>query len=162
MLLLSAEATCEVSVCCSVLQCVAVCSELSVLLPSAKETCKIGVCCSVLQRDAVCQWLGVLLPSSMETCTVGVCCSVLQRVATCEGLSIMQTCHIWVIHVTYEWVMLHMNESCQIRMSHSYEIMTDSYVTWLVDLRRDSFTCDVTHWQETWCIHMWHESCHIT
>jgi len=38
------------------------------------------------------------------------------------------TCHIWVCHimrmshVTYEWVMLHMNESCHIWMSHvTYE-----------------------------------------
>ena len=33
-----------------------------------------------------------------------------------------ESCHIWMSHVTYEWVMSHMNESCHIWMSHvTYE-----------------------------------------
>jgi len=39
------------------------------------------------------------------------------------GISYMhESCHIWMSHVTYEWVMSHMNESCHIWMSHvTYE-----------------------------------------
>jgi len=29
-----------------------------------------------------------------------------------------ESCHIWMSHVTYEWVMWYMNESCHIWMSH--------------------------------------------
>jgi len=29
-----------------------------------------------------------------------------------------ESCHIWMTHVTYEWVMSHMNESCHIWVSH--------------------------------------------
>jgi len=29
-----------------------------------------------------------------------------------------ESCHIWTIHITYERVMSHTNESCHIRMSH--------------------------------------------
>jgi len=33
-----------------------------------------------------------------------------------------ESCHIWMSHVAYEWVMSHMNESCCIWMSHvTYE-----------------------------------------
>jgi len=32
------------------------------------------------------------------------------------------SCHIWMSHITYEWVMSHMNKSCEIWMSHvTYE-----------------------------------------
>jgi len=52
--------------------------------------------------------------------------------------------------------MLHMDELCRIRMSHvpyecrSHLYVTDSYVTRLIDMRRDSFIC------VTWL--MWHDS----
>jgi len=36
-----------------------------------------------------------------------------------------ESCHIWMIHVTYEWVMSRMNQSCHVWMSHvTYEWAT--------------------------------------
>ena len=62
----------RVAVCCSVLQCVAVCR--SVFLERIKEQLRprlSGVCCSVLQRGA--GWCSMVQ-------RVAACCSVLQRV----------------------------------------------------------------------------------
>jgi len=44
--------------------------------------------------------------------------------------------HIWISHVTYEWVLSHMNESCHIWMNHvQYEWvmshMNESYHAWM-------------------------------
>jgi len=36
--------------------------------------------------------------------------------------------------------------------------MTHSYVTWLIEMWRDSFTCDVTHSHVTWLNPMWRDS----
>jgi len=62
-----------VAVCCSVLQCVAVCSESHASQEQVISKCN-SVCCSVLQYVAVC--------CSVLQC-VAVCCSALQCVASC-------------------------------------------------------------------------------
>ena len=64
----------HVAVCCSVLQCVAVCCR-TIALPFEifiSHVQRVAVCCSVLQRVAVC--------CSALQC-VAVCCRVLQSVA---------------------------------------------------------------------------------
>ena len=90
-----------------------------------------------------------------------------------------KSCHIWMSHVAYEWVMSHTNESCRIWISHviyewvmlytsaeevkSQDLhdMTDSYAyewvmspevmshTWLIHVN----TSVMSH---IWLIHMWH------
>jgi len=77
--------------------------------------------------------------------------------------------HIWMSHVTYEWVMSHMSEACRIwirtppqwhfkllasEMWHDSIIsdMARSYVTWLIRMWHDWFIC------ATWLNHIWHGS----
>jgi len=58
-------------------------------------------------------------------------------------------------HVTDEWVMARIIESCHTGMSHVVRDM--SYVTWRfawMSVFHDSFTC------LQWRIHVWHGSCH--
>jgi len=76
------------TMCCSVLQCVAVCCSLCV-----------AVCCSVLQCVAVCcrcVWISHV--------TNTMCCSVLQCVAVCcrvlQCVAVCCRC-VWMSHVTY-------------------------------------------------------------
>jgi len=63
-------------VCCSVLQCVAVCRSVINYV-----TLCVAVCCSVLQCVAVC----CSVINSVTLC-VAVCCSMLQGVAVCCGV----------------------------------------------------------------------------
>ena len=77
----------EVAVCCSVLQCIAVCCSCSVccsVLQCIKppKLSEVAVYCSVLQCVAVC--CSVLnFQNSQKLDCVAVCCSVLQCVAVC-------------------------------------------------------------------------------
>ena len=50
------------------------------------------------------------------------------------------SCLIWMIHVSYEWVTSHMNDSCLIWMSHiSYEcVMSHTNESCLICMRHDS------------------------
>jgi len=47
-------------------------------------------------------------------------------------ICVYESCHIWMSHVTYEWVMSHMNKSCHIWMSHvTYDISVNNHI-WYV------------------------------
>ena len=54
-------------------------------------------------------------------------------------------------HVTYEWVMSHMNESCHIRMSHLYNLIYWRMNEW----------CPMSEWTHEWVMSRMNESCHI-
>jgi len=69
-------------------------------------------------------------------------------------------------HVTYEWVMSHMNESCHIWMSHvTYEwVMShvnQSYHEWMYHAIYASYHIWMSHVTYEWVISHMHESCHI-
>jgi len=70
-------------VCCSVLQCVAVCCNEALILSASRCVCVlqcVTVCCSVLQYVAVCCNEPLMLSASGSVCVlqcVAVCCSVL-------------------------------------------------------------------------------------
>jgi len=56
--------------------------------------------------------------------------------STYELARMNESCHIWMIHVTYEWGMSHMNESCHVWMRHvSHEWvmsrMNEACLTWM-------------------------------
>jgi len=42
-----------------------------------------------------------------------------------------ESCHIWMSHATYEWVVSHMNESCHIWMSHATYECVMSHIEWM-------------------------------
>jgi len=71
-----------------------------------------------------------------------------------ESCHIRESCHVWMSHVTYEWVMSSMIEGCHVCMSHvTYEWVTHvwmSHVTYRVQMRH------------TWMSHVPHvnEPCH--
>jgi len=76
-----------VEVCCSVLQCAAMCWEqfpnpyaYRLRASSSEEAKNVAVCCSVLQCATVCCSKNVAVCCSVLQC-VAVCCSVLQCVA---------------------------------------------------------------------------------
>ena len=78
--------------CCSVLQCVAVCCAVFQCLPVPTATLSKGICCSVLQCVAVCcsvsHCITVSSCSDSNIVAQGMCCSVLQCVAVCCSMSL--------------------------------------------------------------------------
>ena len=65
------------------------------------------------------------------------------------------SCHIWMSHVTYEWVMSYMNESCHICMSHTtYE--------WVMSIMNESCHIWMSHTTYEWVMSHMNESCHIS
>jgi len=73
----------------------------------------------------------------------------------------VESCHTWMSHVSdNEWVVSHMNESCHTWMSRVSILLrcngTNSCVTRLIHRWHDSY--EMTHSQETWLIHMRHDS----
>jgi len=85
----------DVAVCCSALQCVAVCySALKNAVEGANYTSNrcVAVCCSVLQRNEGCYCLCALYITS-------VCCSVLQCVAARRSaVKDVAACLLYVSH----------------------------------------------------------------
>jgi len=53
---------------------------------------------------------------------------------------INESCHTWMSHVTYEWVMSHMNESCHMWLSH----VTYDWVTSHMNSHVTQFYCTYT------------------
>ena len=59
-----------------------------------------------------------------------------------------ESCHVWMSHVTYEWVMSCMNESCHTWIGHVwYRYMNDSNCTGGSHHVGISYVCDMTHSQ---------------
>jgi len=79
------------------------------------------------------------------------------------GCWMNESCHIWMSHVIYEWVMSRwdrfVNACIQCHDSFVRDI-TRSYVTWLIHKWHDSFIYDMTDSCVTWLRHMTH-SCVI-
>ena len=98
-------------------------------------------------------------------------------------LHMNESCHMWMSHVTYEWVMSRMNESCQIWMSHvTYKwVMSHLWMSHVThtnqlfhirishvryDWVMSHFRCkqfEISIWwcsdsYLTWLVHMWHDS----
>jgi len=76
-----------------------------------------------------------------------------------EAGCIKESCHIWMSHVIYEWVMSHMNESCQTHkwvMSHTHPTAKTLGVC-MSPVSHMNRSC------HTWMIHVthMHKSCHI-
>ena len=97
--------------CCSVLQCVAVCYMCIAIAPGAfghVSLCRsvlqgivvccsvlqcVTACCSVLQRVAVCEEGVAVVPgAAAHVYCVAVCCSVWQNVAVCRSVSQHAVC----------------------------------------------------------------------
>jgi len=63
-----------------------------------------------------------------------------------------ESCHIWVSHVTYEWVMSHMSESCHMWVSFIWDMWVSLiWDIWVVSYESCSY--------ETWLLICdWHDS----
>ena len=80
-----------------------------------------------------------------------------------------ESCHTWLSPVTYEWGMSHMNESCLIWMRHvKYEWVTsrDITETWLIRLcdtnrMTYSYVCHVTQRHHSFVFDMSDATCQI-
>jgi len=70
----------------------------------------------------------------------------------------VKSCHVWMSHVTYEWVMSRMNESCHVWMSHvTYEwvmsrmneschiLISHVPYAWVVQKAKASWLCSMGH-----------------
>jgi len=71
-----------------------------------------------------------------------------------------ESCHIWMSHVTYEWVMSHMNESCRIWMSRiSYKWVTSHAYEWVTSRVNESWricVCRSAQMQRRSKMGLWH------
>jgi len=65
-----------------------------------------------------------------------------------------ESCHMWMSHVTCEWVMSHVNESCHMWMSH---------VTceWVMSYMNESRHIWMSHVTYGWVMSHMYESCHV-
>jgi len=62
--------------------------------------------------------------------------------------------HIWMSHVTYEWVMSRMNEPCHVWMSHATS-------KWVMSRMNESCHIWMSHVTYEWVMSRMNESCHI-
>jgi len=81
------------------------------------------------------------------------------------------TCHAWMSHVIYEWVMPRMNESCHMWTSHVTHMNKSRHI-WMVHVPFVATSCRrvMSHinmsWRQTqanwgWVMPHMNESCHI-
>jgi len=132
--------------CCSVLQCVAVCCNVQL---------RDAVWCSVLQCVAVCcHVLRVLQCRARHVSQcIAVCCSVLQCVAVC--CSLLQCVAVFAVdvaactHASCECVL----DSCTCVTWYMHICDMTSYVTWLNAWQ--NFMCNVTEYVT--CLNVWHD-----
>ena len=73
-----------------------------------------------------------------------------------------ETCHTWMSHVTHEWFMSHMNESCHTWMSHvTHECvmshMNESCHTWMSHVTHECVMSHMNASCHTWMRHVTHE-----
>jgi len=106
--------------------------------------------------------LRAISPSRSTVCAYvfnTMACVVMSQQCSCSTCShVCSNVHMHMrltrmSHVTYEWVMSHMNASCHICD------MTHSYVTWLIHMWHDSFMrlvhiCSVIFMHTIWLIHI--------
>jgi len=64
-----------------------------------------------------------------------------------------ESCHIWMSHITYEWVMSHMNKSCHIWIRH------DTY-EWVMSHTNESCHIWMSHVTYEWVLWHMNESFH--
>jgi len=57
-----------------------------------------------------------------------------------------ESCHMWMSNVTYEWVTSHMNKSCHVWMSHVPYAWVMSFDSPTGDTRWATYVCCRTHW----------------
>jgi len=69
-------------------------------------------------------------------------------------ISLATSCHIWMSHVTYGWVMSHMNESCHVWMSHVK-------YGWVMSRMNESCHVWISHVTYGWVMSRLNESCHV-
>ena len=120
---------------------------------SAEEPLIIGLFCRLERYGILC-----LLHEHLKGALPSLSLEPMYHVAR-----VNESCHVWVSHVTYEWVMSRVSESCHVWVSHvTYEWvvsrMNESCLTCLYSFSQTSHSS----FFETYCIrHIMDESCHI-
>ena len=105
--------------------------------------------CSTTLTPAYLLWLIYIFHESL-LCKCAIAFAVL--IHTCQAsytawievFCLHDSSHEWIFHVSHEWVMSHMNESCPIWMSHVSRLIDMRHVSWLIHIRHASFVCAIT------------------
>jgi len=112
----------------------------------------------IYMRHVICKGITSYIDISHTHDTCRVCHNVIRDSFICDTyiwgmLYIKESCHMWrESFICKVWLILARHDSV------ISDDMTHAYVTWLIHMWHDSFTCDMTHAYETWLIHIWHEN----